>query len=224
MLMFCSPHNPTGRCWSDAELARVVDICAKHDLILVCDEIHADIAFKPFRSILHYHDNYPRIALFHAPSKSFNIAGLNSSFAIIPDHTMREAYKHAQARSGLNLGNPFGIAALIAAYESGEAWLEALRTTLYENHRYLKQRLEQSGVPIAFQIPEATFLAWLDCRAMGLDQKALEDFFYQEAKVGLNSGREYGKEGEGFMRLNVACESAMIDEAVTRIEKAYRGI
>ncbi len=223
MLMLCSPHNPTGRCWSDAELARMVDICTRHDLTLICDEIHADIVYKPFRTILHYRDRYPRIALFHAPSKSFNIAGLNSSFAIIPDRTMREAYVSAQARSGLSLGNPFGITALIAAYESGEVWLEALREQLYANHRHLKQRLEQSGVPIAFTIPEATFLAWLDCRAMGLDHKALEDFFYQEAKVGLNSGREYGKEGEGFMRFNVACETAMIDEAVARIEKAYKG-
>jgi cystathionine beta-lyase len=225
LFLLCSPHNPTGRVWKDEEIHRMIDICEANDVMIVADEIHADIVYgQKFHSMGSFEKAHKRCMVLHAPSKTFNVAGLNTSFAIIPDSRVRRAYKLEQNRSGVTNGNPFGIEALMAAYEGGEAWLEALKKHLWGNIAYIDSFLKAHAMPIEAVMPEATFLVWLDCRKMGLDDKALEDLFLRQAKIGLNTGVSFGKAGSGFMRLNVGTSRAMIQEAMRRLLKAYREI
>ena len=222
MMLLCSPHNPTGRAWSDAELERIIDICTAHDVVIVADEIHADIVYgRRFRSIGSFQRAQDRCVVLHAPSKTFNIAGLNTSFAVIPSARIRRAYKIEQDRSGITNGNPFGIEALMSAYESGEAWLEALKKHLQGNIAYVEEFLQRHDLPIFAVGTEATFLMWLDCRQMGLSQKELTHFFIKKAKLGLNDGVSFSRAGEGFMRLNVGTSLSVIKEAMQRLLHAY---
>ena len=223
MMLLCSPHNPTGRAWSDSELERIIDICLVHDVLIVSDEIHADIVYtKTFRSVGSFQKAQERCVVFHAPSKTFNIAGLNTSFAVIPNARVRRAYKLEQNRSGITNGNPFGIEALMRAYEEGDRWLEALKKHLQGNIAYVEAFLKEYHLPISVVETEATFLVWLDCKAMGLTQKELTDFFIYKAKLGLNDGMSFGSSGEGFMRLNVGTSLPVIKEAMHRLLQAYK--
>ena len=223
LFLLCSPHNPTGRVWRERELERLIDICVKYDVRIIADEIHADIVYgKVHRSIGSFEKAQKHCMVLHAPSKTFNVAGLNTSFAIIPDSRIRRAYKLEQDRSGITNGNPFGIEALMRAYEEGEAWLEALKKHLSGNIAYVRQFLRTRALPIVPVESEATFLLWLDCRGMGMDQDALKRFFYVKAKLGLNDGMDFGKSGEGFMRLNVGTSLAVIQEAMERLLAAYK--
>ena len=223
LFLLCSPHNPTGRAWSKRELEQLIDICVKHDVRIVADEIHADIIYSGvYRSIGSFEKAHKYCMVLHAPSKTFNVAGLNTSFAIIPDSRIRRAYKLEQDRSGITNGNPFGIEALMRAYEEGEAWLEALKKHLSGNIAYLRQFLRTHALPIVPVKSEATFLLWLDCRGMGMDQDTLKQFFYVKAKLGLNDGMGFGKSGEGFMRLNVGTSLTVIREAMERLLTAYK--
>ena len=223
MMLLCSPHNPTGRAWSDSELERIIDICLVHDVLIVSDEIHADIVYtKIFRSVGSFQKAQERCVVFHAPSKTFNIAGLNTSFAVIPNARVRRAYKLEQNRSGITNGNPFGIEALMRAYEEGDRWLEALKKHLQGNIAYVEAFLKAHHLPISVVETEATFLVWLDCKAMGLAQKELTDFFIYKAKLGLNDGMSFGSSGEGFMRLNVGTSLPVIKEAMHRLLQAYK--
>ncbi len=222
LFLFCSPHNPTGRAWREEEIDRLVDICVAHDVTIVSDEIHADIVYTQMhRSVGSLAKAQAQTVVLHAPSKSFNIAGLNTSFAIIPDVHLRRAYIAEQNRSGITNGNPFGIEALMAAYEGGEAWLEALKGHLKGNIDYVTRFLHRSDIPIDPVPIEATFLMWLDCNRMGLSQDDLVDFFVNKAKLGLNNGTDFGSGGEGFMRLNIGTSKAVLEEAMGRLLRAY---
>jgi len=223
MFLLCSPHNPTGRAWRDDELERIVDICIAHDVLIVADEIHADIIYAgEHRSIGSFKKAVKHCVVLHAPSKSFNVAGLNTSFAVIPNARIRRAFKFEQDRSGITNGNPFGIEALMYAYEEGEAWLEALKKHLLGNIAYVNSFLKKSGLPVTPVPTEATFLIWLDCRAMGLEQEALKAFFIHQAKLGLNDGLSFGNAGEGFMRLNAGTSLKVMKEAMQRLSSAYK--
>ena len=222
LFLFCSPHNPTGRAWREEEIDRLVDICVAHDVTIVSDEIHADIVYAQMhRSVGSLAKAQAQTVVLHAPSKSFNIAGLNTSFAVIPDVHLRRAYIAEQNRSGITNGNPFGIEALMAAYEGGDAWLEALRRHLKGNIDYVTHFLHRSDIPIDPVPIEATFLMWLDCNRMGLSQDDLVDFFVNKAKLGLNNGTDFGSGGEGFMRLNIGTSKAVLEEAMGRLLRAY---
>ena len=222
LFIFCSPHNPTGRVWHDEEIDRLVDICVAHGVTIVSDEIHADIVYgRMHRSVGSFAKAQAQTVVLHAPSKSFNIAGLNTSFAIIPNVHLRRAYIAEQNRSGITNGNPFGIEALMAAYEGGEAWLEALRGYLKGNIDYVTRFLHRSDIPIDPVPTEATFLMWLDCNRMGFSQDDLVDFFVNKAKLGLNNGTDFGSGGEGFMRLNIGTSKAVLEEAMGRLLRAY---
>jgi cystathionine beta-lyase len=223
LFLLCSPHNPTGRAWSEMELEQLIDICVKQDVRIVADEIHADIVYgKVHRSIGSFEKAQKHCMVLHAPSKTFNVAGLNTSFAIIPDSRIRRAYKLEQDRSGITNGNPFGIEALIRAYEEGDAWMAALKKHLSGNFAYIRQFLRTHRLPIVPVESEATFLVWLDCRGMGMKQDDLKQFFYLKAKLGLNDGTSFGSSGEGFMRLNVGTSLSVIQEAMERLLRAYK--
>lgn len=223
LFLLCSPHNPTGRAWSDAELERLIAICVQNDVLIIADEIHADIVYEKVHcSIGSFEAALQHCVVLHAPSKTFNVAGLNTSFAVIPNDSVRRAYRLEQDRSGITNGNPFGIEALMAAYEAGDAWLEALKAHLSGNMAFVREYLDTHNLPIVPVKSEATFLMWLDCSSMALSQKALVDFFVYKAKLGLNDGESFGENGRGFMRLNVGTSRKVLEQAMSRLSRAWK--
>jgi len=224
LFLLCSPHNPTARAWNENELEKMIDICLEHDVLIIADEIHADIVYeKVHHSIGSFEKMMHHCVILNAPSKTFNIAGLNTSYAIIPDTHLRHQYIVEQNKSGITNGNPFGIEALISAYEDGEVWLESLKEHLNSNIIYINSFLKEHKLPITSIPTEATFLMWLNCRALGLSHEALKSFFYKEAKLGLNDGMSFGKAGEGFMRLNIGTGKAVLEVAMQRLLRAVKG-
>ncbi len=224
LFLLCSPHNPTGRAWDEEELEKIIEICIENDVIIVSDEIHADVVYKKTHHILgSFEKAQNRCIILNAPSKTFNIAGLNTSYAIIPDEKLRRRYRVEQDRSGITNGNPFGIEALMAAYEDGEAWLEALKVYLSANIKYVNKFIKTNDLPIKAVKTEATFLVWLDCSEMGFSHQKLVDFFINEAKLGLNDGKSFGKTGDGFMRLNIGTSKEVLEVAMNRLLLSYKG-
>ena len=224
LFLLCSPHNPTGRVWNAKELEKIIEICIANDVVIVSDEIHADIVYEKTHHILGSFEKVQKnCVILNAPSKTFNIAGLNTSYAIIPDEKLRRKYRVEQNRSGITNGNPFGIEALMAAYENGDAWLEALKMYLSANIEYVNKFIVMYELPIKTVKTEATFLIWLDCSKMGLGHDELIDFFVHEAKLGLNDGKSFGKTGDGFMRLNIGTSKKVLEVAMNRLLVAYKG-
>ena len=225
LFLLCSPHNPTGRVWSTQELERIIEICLEHDVLIISDEIHADIVYaNVYRSIGSFEKVMHHCIILNAPSKTFNIAGLNTSYAIIADSKLRKAYRLEQDRSGITNGNPFGIEALISAYHEGAPWLEQLKVHLRSNISYVNSFLREHQIPIYAVPTEATFLMWLDCKEMNLPHDKLVDFFVYKARLGLNDGKSFGNSGEGFMRLNVGTSMEVLKEAMQRLHSAYKAI
>ena len=225
MFLLCSPHNPSSRAWSEEELAKLIAICLANDVLIVADEIHADVVYeKMHHSIGSFEQMLHKCVILNAPSKTFNIAGLNTSYAIIPDLKLRQAYVVEQNKSGITNGNPFGIEALISAYSEGGEWVDALKVHLTENIDYVKTFIKEHQLAITVVPTEATFLMWLDCKALNLSHEKLLEFFFYEAKLGLNDGKSFGVAGEGFMRLNVGTGREVLEEAMHRLLKAYRRI
>lgn len=223
IFLLCSPHNPTGRVWDEEELDKTIDICLANNVVIVSDEIHADIVYEKTHHILGSIEKIQNhCVVLNAPSKTFNVAGLNTSYAIIPDDRLRRRFHVKQDQSGITNGNPFGIEALMSAYEEGDTWLDSLKSHLSDNIAFIANFILEYDLPIVPLPVEATFLVWLDCSQMGLDQKELADFFIYQAKLGLNDGSSFGKTGAGFMRLNVGTSREVLEEAMQRVLKAYR--
>ena len=223
LFVLCSPHNPVGRVWRKEELERMAAVCLEEDCLIVSDEIHADIVYPP-----HHHipiaslddDVVPITVTLNAPSKTFNVAGLNTAYALIPNPALRRKLTAQLRRYDLTMGNVFGIEAAVAAYEGGEAWLNALLKYLADNIAFVTDFLQTHIPAIRPVSPEATFLMWLDCHGLGLSDEALKAFFIQNAKLGLNAGTEFGSEGSGFMRLNIGTRREVLEEAMARLKKA----
>ena len=220
LFLLCSPHNPTGRVWDREELDRLIAICRRYDVKIVSDEIHADMVYEKTHHIMASLAPECTI-LLNAPSKTFNIAGLNTSFAIIPDKRLRSAYHSEQRKSGLGDGNPFGIEALIAAYSFADEWLEELKNYLKNNINFVTEFIAYHKLAIIPVKTEATFLVWLDCHGLEFDDKKLQAFFTKEAKLGLNSGSSFGEAGSGFMRLNIGTSHEVLEKAMSRLLNAY---
>ena len=194
-------------------------------MLIISDEIHADIIYKSLHhSIGSFANIQEHCVIFNAPSKTFNIAGLNTSYAIIPQSKLRKRYKLEQDKSGITNGNPFGIEALITAYTKGGSWVDALKEHLEQNCFYVRDFLEQNKIPIKVVPNEATFLLWLDCSRLKLTHEELTQFFYFFVKLGLNDGESFGKAGEGFMRLNIGTSHEILEEAMKRLLLAYKGL
>jgi len=223
LFLLCSPHNPTGRVWKKKELEKIIDICLKHEVLIVSDEIHADVVYEEKHHILAAFPQAKEYCIIlNAPSKTFNIAGLNTSYAIIPNRKLRRKYNIEQNRSGITNGNPFGIEALISVYEKGDSWLEDLKLYLAENIAYVNLCIQKYELPLRTVKTEATFLVWIDCSQMELTHEALLHFFIYKAKLGLNDGLSFGKSGEGFMRLNIGTSREVLEMAMQRIHHAYK--
>jgi cystathionine beta-lyase len=225
LFLLCSPHNPTGRVWSTEELKKIIEICIENTVLIVSDEIHADIVYAHMhQSIGSFEKSKHHCIILNAPSKTFNIAGLNTSYAIIPDTKLRQAYSLEQNKSGISNGNPFGIEALIRAYDAGAPWLDQLKAHLQSNITYVQTFLEAHQLPIQAVPTEATFLMWLDCNEMRMSHEKLVEFFVSKAKLGLNDGMSFGEAGEGFMRLNIGTSKAVLEEAMQRLLNACKDI
>ena len=209
--------------WDKEELEKIIEICIANNIVIVSDEIHADIVYEKTHHILGSFEKVQKnCVILNAPSKTFNIAGLNTSYAMIPDEKLRRKYRVEQNRSGITNGNPFGIEALMAAYENGDAWLEALKVYLSANIEYVNTFIAMHALPIKTVKTEATFLIWMDCSKMGLSHDALIEFFVYEAKLGLNDGKSFGQTGEGFMRLNIGTSKEVLKIAMQRLLAAYK--
>ncbi|WP_164668276.1 MalY/PatB family protein [Virgibacillus doumboii] len=221
--ILCSPHNPVGRVWTKDELEKMAELCLKHDVLILSDEIHGDLVY-PGQKHIPLASISDKIAeqtvTFMSPSKTFNLAGLQASYIITPNKEKRDALNEHLGRQGHHMLNTMGNTALEAAYTKGEEWLEALRNVLKENQEYVTTMLEEKTDVLKVTRSEGTYLLWIDCSAMNMDNKALKKFMIENAKVGLNAGVDYGEEGETFMRINIACPRETLEEGVGRIIKA----
>lgn len=227
MFLLCNPHNPTGRVFTREELERMASLCKKHHVFVVSDEIHSDIVYKgyehiPFGSV--NEDAANNCVVCVNPSKTFNIAGFRTGAAIIPNRNNHDLF-YAELENLKAYGrNIFGTLAVETAYSQCDYYADQLMEYLQGNLEYLKSFLEERVPEMKMGEVQATYLIWLDCRALGMDHKVMMDFFLKEAKVALNDGYTFGPGGDGFMRLNIACPRAQLVEALNRIEVAIKKI
>ena len=225
MIMISNPHNPGGTVWAPEELKALGDICIEHDLLLISDEIHSDLVnfglvHTPAASISP--ELARRTVTCVSSSKTFNAAGLATSGVIIPDETFRTLYNKRLSAIHVGFGNIFGNPALVAAYNQGEAWLEELKAYIGKNLDYAMDLFASRIPEIKVMKPEASYLLWLDCRGLGLNQEELCTFMVKEAGLGLNDGASYGEEGAGFMRINLACPFSVVEKAMAQLEEAVK--
>lgn len=218
-LLLCSPHNPVGRVWFPKELGRLLEIAEKYNLIIFSDEIHADLIYANNR---HYplaalSNNTTKIITAVAPSKTFNIPGLNLSALIIPDKSIRNAVKDIFSNLHINPTNPFSIVAFEAAYREGDAWLEALLVYLRDTRDAVQKILYDHLPEIRVTPIEGTYLMWLDFRAWNMTDAQLKHFFVHQVGIGMSPGILFGVEGSGFMRLNIAAPRRVIDGLLKRL-------
>lgn len=225
LLLLSSPHNPVGRVWERDELAALAALCLEHGIRVFADEIHSDLVYAghrhtPFMTLGDDVRDITVTAL--GPGKSFNVAGLAISTVAVADAAMRQRFETVYKTIHFAQGTVFGHAGFEAAYRDGDAWLDALLAHLQRNSDRL-EALAAAHDAIAYRPPEGTYLAWLDCRKMGLgSDRALREFFIREAKLGLSPGISFGREGSGFMRLNFAVPTPTMIEATARLEAALR--
>jgi cystathionine beta-lyase len=225
-IILCNPHNPVGRLWNKAELTRLGELMLRHNIPVISDEIHCEILFKgyqhtPFGSISAEFAQNSLVCF--SPSKTFSLAGLEVSSIIIPNKTLRENF--ANLRSGIVPGpNLFGYTALEAAYRYGDEWLEQVLEYLNGNLEYLLDYFEKQIPCIKVIRPQGTYLVWLDCRGLNMDDDTLKNFMREKAKVGFDDGYLFGAGGSGFERINIACPRAILQEALARLEKAVKAL
>lgn len=225
--ILCSPHNPVGRVWKKEELEEIARLCLKYDVMIFSDEIHADLVFPgekhtPIASLSD--EVLENTITCMAPSKTFNLAGLEASYVIAADAEKRKKLKKQFLKSGYNgLLNTMANTALEAAYTYGKPWLEELMQLLESHKNYVTEQLE-AETNLKVTRSEGTYLLWLDCTGLGLSGKELKQFMIEKARVGLNAGLDYGDEGEQYMRMNIACPRATLEEGVNRIIDAVKNI
>jgi cysteine-S-conjugate beta-lyase len=223
MLLLCSPHNPVGRVWTRSELKALGSLCLKHNIIILSDEIHSDLVYPDNKHIpiSALSQELAQITLTcMAPSKTFNIAGLSTSYVVIPNKDMLLKFSNTLVGLGIGSGNIFGIAALEAAYLNGEKWLNELILYLEENADYMVDYVNNNISGVTISKPEGTYLGWLDCRKLEMDSEKLKEFMIHVAKVGLSGGSIFGEAGEGYMRINFGCPRSILIQGLDRIKNA----
>ena len=223
MLILSNPHNPGGVVWEKEALVKLAQICSAHGILVISDEIHAEMTYPQFR-----HHPFATVSeeaaacsvTFMAPSKTFNIAGLVSSYALVPDSRIREKFYSFLEAGELNAGTIFAFTATKAAYTYGAEWLQQMRSYVIENVNFVDEYLKKNIPQIKVYRPQASFLVWLDCRELKLAQPELVQLFEDKAGLALNDGTMFGKEGEGFMRLNIGCPRSILNQALESLKKA----
>lgn len=223
LLILSNPHNPAGICWDADTLRRLAHFCYEHNIIVISDEIHSDMALFgnrhiPFATVS---DEAAQISItFGAPSKTFNIAGIVSSYAIVPNLTLRRRFYTWLEANELNDPPLFAPIATIAAYQNGEQWRRQMLAYVEENIRFVEDYCRENIPAIKPLRPQASFLVWLDCRALGLNHEQLIDLFVNRAHLALNDGEMFGQGGEGFVRLNVGTPRAILKQALEQLKRA----
>lgn len=223
LFLLCSPQNPTGRVWTKEELTRIGNICLKHNVLVLSDEIHCDFVYPGnthtvFASI---NEEFAMNSIIcTAPSKTFNMAGLQISNIFIPNKTLRIAFRQEYDASGYSQLNALGLVACQSAYSKGEAWLNELKVYLKENLDYVRNFINEKLPEIKLVEPEGTYLIWLDCSGLGLSYKELESLIIDKAKLWLDGGIIFGKETALFERINIACPRSLLKQALYNLEQA----
>ncbi|HGM3507884.1 TPA: MalY/PatB family protein [Clostridioides difficile] len=228
VLILCSPHNPVGRVWREEELKKVVEICKKYNLWIIADEIHSDLIRKGFKHTPlqalcpEYKD---KIITCIAPSKTFNLAGMQLSNIIVNNNELRNKYQEEVTAVGVGTSpNPFAIVATIAAYNESEDWLDELNEYLDNNIKFIDEYLKENLPKVKLVYPEGTYLAWLNFTAYGLNEVELEDLMFKKANVLFDEGYIFGKEGIGFERINVACPQSLLKECMDRLKATFENL
>jgi Bifunctional PLP-dependent enzyme with beta-cystathionase and maltose regulon repressor activities len=224
MLILCSPHNPGGRVWLPGEIKELAEICYDNNILVVSDEIHSDMALPGFR-----HTPFATVSqkaedislTLMAPSKSFNIAGIVSSFAVIPNKEIRKKYLDYLEPRELSQGTIFAFEATRAAYDESEDWLDEMIDYVQGNVDFVRNYIQEYIPEIKIVLPEASFLVWLDCRELNLSQCELVRLFVDKAHLGLNDGAMFGEEGRGFMRLNVGTSRKVLEKALNNLKNVF---
>ena len=223
MLILSNPHNPGGSVWTKDELKRLGEMCLENNVLIMSDEIHADLVFKDFKfTPLAYisEEIADNTVTFIAPSKTFNIAALATSSVISSNKELKDKYDKVLDAIHVGLGNVFGTVASEAAYTYGDEWLDQLMDYLYENLDFAQDFLNEKIPQIKMIRPEGTYMVWLDCSELNLKEKDLKEFMIEDAGLGFNDGRMFGTGGEGFMRMNIACPKQTLYDAFISLEKA----
>lgn len=223
ILILCNPHNPGGRVWTRQELSDIADICYENNILVISDEIHSDLAFAP-----HKHVPFASVSekaamnsiTFMAPSKTFNIAGIVSSYSIIPNEELRTKFVAYLSSSELQEGHIFAYLAAQTVYEHGQDWLDEVKDYLWKSVTFVNEYLKANIPQIKAMLPQASFLIWLDCKELNLSQEELVSLFVDDAKLALNDGIMFGKGGEGYMRMNIGTPRANIEKALDNLKKA----
>ena len=226
VFVLCNPHNPAGQTWSKETLQRLADFCYEHNIIVISDEIHADMALfgnrhTPFATVSERATDLS--ITFGAPSKTFNMAGIVSSFAIVPNAQLRTKFFRWLSANELDEPTIFAPIATIAAFNEGEEWRRQMLTYVEDNIRFVEEFCRENIPSIKPLRPQASFLVWLDCRSLQLSHTDLIDLFVNKARLALNDGKMFGPGGEGFMRLNVGTPRSILQQALTQLAQAIRG-
>ena len=220
MFILCSPHNPGGRVWTKQELQKISEICLAHNVLVVSDEIHSDITFGS-----NVHTVYGSLSeqalknsiICTAPSKSFNLAGLQFSNIFIADEKLKKAFSEELDKTGYDEPSVFGIVAATAAYSEGADWFDSVKSYIWENILFAKKYIEENAPQIKVLVPEGTYLLWVDFSKTGLSDSEINDRVLNKAKVWLDRGSMFGKEGEKFQRINCATPRIILEDALKRI-------
>ena len=227
LFFLCSPQNPTGRVWTEEELRRMMELCLKHHVLVVSDEIHSDLIFHGKRHIPTASLS-PEIAANVvtgiSATKTFNLAGLQASTAVFPNAHMKAMFDKFWTDMDIHRNNAFSVTAMEVAFNEGEEWLEQLLPYISANFDFVVDYCKQHIPKIRTYAPDATYLMWLDCRDLSLSNEALHDFMIQKAKLGLNDGCAFGRSLNGYMRLNVACPRSILEQAMRQLEAAVNSL
>lgn len=227
LFLLCNPHNPLGIVWTPEELRRMAELCMKHHVMLFSDEIHSDLIFHgkkhtPTATLS------PEIAQYVVTgisgTKTFNLAGLQASTVVFPNRHMKEVFDHYWMSMDIHRNNAFSLTAMAAAFNHGEEWLEQLLPYLSANFDYVVDYCAKHIPKIKTYAPDATYLMWLDCRGLGLDNEALRKFMIEKAGLGLNEGWTFSRSLNGFMRLNAACPRSVLERAMAQLEQAVNAL
>jgi cystathionine beta-lyase len=224
IFILCSPHNPTGNVWSEEELRTMGEICARHGVLVIADEVHQDLVLSPAKRHVPFASLGEAFAqnsiTCTAPSKTFNLAGLQTANVIVPNNQLREDLRRQLERNGSGHVNVLGMVAAEAAYVHGEPWLDAMLDYVRANREHFASAINTTTTSIRVLPSDALYLSWMDCRGLGLSAPELRRFMLTKARVWLDHGSKFGVEGEGFMRVNLGCPRATVDEAINRITSA----
>lgn len=223
-LIFCSPHNPVGRVWTEAEVRRTADLCLENDVVLMVDEIHCDFIFpgRRFFSCMCLEEKYRRILAFYtSPGKTFNVAGLQSANIIIPDPELRAKYRRANNEAGYSQANIMGQVALMSCYTKGAEWVDELVEYIHGNVEYAKAFFAENLPRARVVDPDGTYLLWVDFSAYGLSPEELEQLIVEDAKLWLDSGKIFGAETALFERFNLATPRSVVEQAMRQLKAAF---